>query len=71
VSNIVADPVNPQGQVDIKDFKSPAEVTKDGALMLVVQDAQNTEISTVIANIQTGDQISATVLRLSTQHERD
>lgn len=41
--HIQPDPANPQGQIDIKDFKSPAEVTDGGALQLVVQDTQAAE----------------------------
>jgi hypothetical protein len=40
---ITPDQANPQGQIDIKDFHSPAEVENSGALQLCVQDAANTE----------------------------
>ena len=43
MAQLTPDPVNPQGKIDIKDFKSPAEVTDAGALQLVCQDAINTE----------------------------
>lgn len=40
---IKPDIANPQGKIDPADFLSPEEVTKAGALQLVVQDASNTE----------------------------
>ena len=43
MSRITPDSANPQGQINIADFKSPAEITNEGALMLCVKDAQSSE----------------------------
>jgi len=43
MAHITPDSANPQGKIDIEAFKSPSEVTKEGALQLTVQDAQSAE----------------------------
>ncbi len=43
MAHITPDSTNPQGKINIEDFKSPAEVTDGGALQLTVQDAQASE----------------------------
>jgi len=43
MSRITPDAANPQGQIQVSDFKSPSEVTDAGALQLCVQDAQSAE----------------------------
>lgn len=43
MATITPDPANPQGAINIDDFKSPSEVTAAGALQLIVKDAQNSE----------------------------
>lgn len=43
MARIIPDAANPHAQIDIKDFKSPAEVADSGALQLCTQDAANTE----------------------------
>jgi len=40
---ITPDAANPHGQIDIKDFTTPADVTNAGALQLCVQDAASAE----------------------------
>lgn len=43
MANITPDPVNPQGQINIKDLRSPADIKDSAALQICVQDTQNTE----------------------------
>jgi len=43
MARITPDAANPHGQIDIKDFRTPADVTNAGALQLCVGDAATTE----------------------------
>jgi hypothetical protein len=43
MARIEPDAANPQGKIDPKDFRNPADVSNAGALQLCVQDTVNTE----------------------------
>ena len=43
MAHVTPDPANPNQQPEVSQFKSPSEVTKDGALQLCVTDTINTE----------------------------
>lgn len=43
MARIEPDPVNPQGQINVADFHSPADIENGSALQLCVQDASRTE----------------------------
>src|SRR5579885_3458684 len=43
MSHVTPDPVNPQGKIEVSEFKSASEVSKEAALQLCVQDAKNAE----------------------------